>query len=157
MPGGHQGLNKRHILVLLPRLLVFSCSVVSDSFATPWTVAHQAPLSMGFSRQESWSGLPFPSPGAIPDSGIERPTLASPALTGSSLQLALPGKHWGYCWKDWIRVFIEAICTVSGPSIRLSGHERVFSFPPYNSGFSRVSHIHVAEVLGSHCLIKASR
>ena len=40
-------------------------------FATPWTVAHQAPLSMGFSRQEYWSGLPFPSPGDLPDPGIE--------------------------------------------------------------------------------------
>jgi len=41
-------------------LLVFSCSFISDSFATPWTITHQAPLSMGFSRQEYWSGLPFP-------------------------------------------------------------------------------------------------
>ena len=48
-------------------------------FATPWTVARQAPLSMGFSRQEYWSGLPFPSPGDLPDPGIE-PT--SPALAG---------------------------------------------------------------------------
>ena len=40
-------------------------------FATPWTVAHQAPLSMGFSRQEYWSGLPFPSQGDLPDPGIE--------------------------------------------------------------------------------------
>ena len=40
-------------------------------FATPWTVAHQAPLSMGFSRQEYWSWLPFPSPGDLPDPGIE--------------------------------------------------------------------------------------
>ena len=40
-------------------------------FATPWTIAHQAPLSMGFSRQEYWSGLPFPSPGYLPDPGIE--------------------------------------------------------------------------------------
>ena len=38
------------------------CSVMSDSFSTPWTVAHQAPPSMGFSRQEYWSGLPLPSP-----------------------------------------------------------------------------------------------
>ena len=45
-------------------------SVVSDS-ATPWTVAHQAPLSIGFSRQESWSGLPCPPPGDLPDPGIE--------------------------------------------------------------------------------------
>ena len=40
-------------------------------FATPWTVAYQAPLSMGFSRQEYWSGLPFPSPGDLPDPGME--------------------------------------------------------------------------------------
>ena len=46
-------------------------------FATPWTVAQQAPLSIGFSRQEYWSGLPFPSPGDLPDPGIEP---GSPAL-----------------------------------------------------------------------------
>ena len=40
-------------------------------FATPWTVAYQAPLSMGFSRQYYWSGLPFPSPGDLPEPGIE--------------------------------------------------------------------------------------
>ena len=45
-------------------------SIMSDS-ATPWTVAHQAPLSVGFSRQEYWSGLPFLSPGDLPDPGIE--------------------------------------------------------------------------------------
>ena len=43
---------------------------------TPWTVAYQAPLSMGFSRQEYWSGLPFPSPGDLPDPGIEPGTTA---------------------------------------------------------------------------------
>ena len=55
------------------------CSVTSNSFLTPWTVAHQAPLSMGFPRKEYWSGLPFPSPGDIPDPEIE-PT--STALVG---------------------------------------------------------------------------
>ena len=45
-------------------------------FATPWTVAYQAPLSMGFSRQEYWSGLPFPSPGDLPNPGIEPGSLA---------------------------------------------------------------------------------
>ena len=44
---------------------------MSDSFATPWTVALQAPLSMGFPRQENWSGLPLPSPGNLPNPGIE--------------------------------------------------------------------------------------
>ena len=49
---------------------------MSDSFATPWTVACQAPLSMEFPRQEYWSGLPFPSPGDLPDPGIEPVSLA---------------------------------------------------------------------------------
>ena len=53
-----------------------------DSFATPWTIAYQAPLSIGFSRQEYCSGLPFPSPGDLPDPGIE---LGSPALQADSL------------------------------------------------------------------------
>jgi len=61
---------------------------VSDSFATPWTVAHQVPLSMGFSRQEYWGGLPFPSPGDLPDPGIEP---MSPALAVDSLPLGHQG------------------------------------------------------------------
>ena len=60
--------------------------------ATLWTVAHQAPLSMGFSRQEYWSGLLCPPPGELPDSGIK---LLSPALTGTSLPLGPPGKPHG--------------------------------------------------------------
>ena len=51
-------------------------------FATLWTVAHQAPLSMGFSRQEYWSGLPFPSAGNLLDPGIKPASLRSPALAG---------------------------------------------------------------------------
>ena len=51
-------------------------------FATQWTVAHQAPLSMGLSWQEYWSGLPFPAPGDLPDPGIEPTSLMSPALAG---------------------------------------------------------------------------
>ena len=51
-------------------------------FATPWTVAHQAPLSLGFSRQEYWSGLPFPPPGDLPDPVIELISPVSPALAG---------------------------------------------------------------------------
>ena len=58
-------------------------------FATPWTVAYQAPLSIGFSRQESWSGLPFPSPGDLPDPGIEP---RSPALQADPLLSEPPGK-----------------------------------------------------------------
>ena len=58
---------------------------------TPWTVAHQAPLSMGFSRQEYWSGLPFPSPGGLPDPGIEP---WSPALEADALTSEPPGKSF---------------------------------------------------------------
>ena len=56
-------------------------------FETPWTVAYQASLSMGFSRQEYWSGLPFPSPGDLPDPGIEPgfPTLEADALTSEPI------------------------------------------------------------------------
>ena len=50
--------------------------------ATPWTIACQAPLSMGFSRQEYWSGLPCPPPWDLPDPGIETTSLKSPALAG---------------------------------------------------------------------------
>ena len=51
-------------------------------FATPWAVTCQAPLSMGFSRQEYWSGLPFPSPRDLPDPEMEPKSLMSPALAG---------------------------------------------------------------------------
>ena len=58
-----------------------SCPTLCD----PWTVPHKAPLSMGFSRQEYWSGLPFPSPADLPDPGIEprSPTLQADALTSA--------------------------------------------------------------------------
>ena len=58
-------------------------------FVTLWTVAPQAPLSMGFSRQESWSGLPFPPPGDLPNPGIEP---VSPALQADSLPAEPSGK-----------------------------------------------------------------
>ena len=58
-------------------------------FATPWTVAYQAPPSMGFSRQECWNGLPFPSPGDLPDPGIQP---GSPTLQADALPSEPPGK-----------------------------------------------------------------
>ena len=72
-----------------------TCIPVADScrcvrlFATPWTVAYQAPLSMGFSRQEYWLGLPFPSPEDLPDPGIKP---RSPALEADTLTSEIPGK-----------------------------------------------------------------
>ena len=58
-------------------------------FATPWTVICQAPLSMEFSRQEYWSGLPLPSPGDLPDPGIEPTSPVSPVLQADSLPTEL--------------------------------------------------------------------
>ena len=60
------------------------CAQSCRLFVAPWTVAHQASLSMRFSRQEYWSGLPFSSPGDLPNPGIEPVSLASPALTGAT-------------------------------------------------------------------------
>ena len=68
------------------------CSVVSVSFATPRTGALQAPLPMGFSRQEYWSGLPFPAPGDLPNPGIEPTTSVSTALAGGFFTTEPPGK-----------------------------------------------------------------
>ena len=61
-------------------------------FAIPWTVAHQAPPSMGFSREEYWSELPFPSPGDLPDLGIEP---SSPALQADALTSEPTGNDTG--------------------------------------------------------------
>ena len=69
----------------VPRVVAQSCLTLCE----PWTVAYEAPTSMGFSRQEYWSGLPFPSPGDLPDPGIEP---RSPALQADALPYKLPGK-----------------------------------------------------------------
>ena len=76
------GLTSSSLDYNLPGLVIKSC----PTLLTPWTVAHQAPLSVGFPSQEYWSGLPFPSPGDLPDPGIE---LGSPALQAGSLPTEL--------------------------------------------------------------------
>ena len=83
-------------------------------FATPWTVAHQALLSMEFSGQEYWSGLPFPSPGDLPDLGIECASLRSPALTGrffTSVPPEKPSRHYARCQNTEknLVVFVEMV------------------------------------------------
>ena len=64
---------------------------IASVFATPWNIAHQAPLSMELSRQEYWSGFPFPSPGDLPDPGIKP---RSPTFQADSLPSGPPGKPW---------------------------------------------------------------
>ena len=71
---------------------MLSHSVMSSSFMTPWTVAHQAALSMEFPRQEYWSGLPFSTLGYLLDPGIEPMSLMSPALAGEFFTTVPPGK-----------------------------------------------------------------
>ena len=72
---------------------VLSCSVIADSFATPWTVAHQDPLSMGFFWQEYWSGLSFPPPGDLPNPETE-PT--SPAFADRFFIIEPQGNNTKY-------------------------------------------------------------
>ena len=88
---------------------------------TLWTVAHQAPLSMGFSRQEYWSGVPFPSPGDLPNPGIEPMSLA---LQADSLQLS----HWRSPLIYYI-VTVSDVCVILRPITE--GRRMVFL--PYRS------------------------
>ena len=73
-------------------MCVLSCFSRVPLFATTWTIARQAPLSMGFSKQEYWSGLPWPPPWDLSNPGIKPTSLLSPALVGGSLPLVPPGK-----------------------------------------------------------------
>ena len=79
---------------------VLSCFSHVQLFETPWTVAHLAPLPIGFSRQEYWSGLPFPSPRDLQDQGIEPMSLLSPELAGRFFTTSAPWEarrdiYWG--------------------------------------------------------------
>ena len=81
-------------------------------FVTPRTVAHQAPLSIGFLSQEYWNGLPFLPPGDLPDPGIEPASLASPALAGVFFTTAPPGKpiyHVCVCVYVWTSLVTQTV------------------------------------------------
>ena len=73
-------------------VFVLRCFSHVQLFATQCTIAQEAPLSMGFSRQEYWSGLPCPPPGDLPNPGIEPESLLSPALVGRFFITSTPGK-----------------------------------------------------------------
>ena len=73
-------------------LVVQSC----PTLFRPWTVGWQVPRSMGFSRQQYWSGLPFPIPGGLPDPGIKRSSIVSPALAGRFFTTEQPGNPYSF-------------------------------------------------------------
>ena len=77
-------------------------------FVTSWTVAYQASPSMGFFRQEYWSGLPFPPPGDLPDPGIEP---RSPALEADTLTSEPPGIFLMCCWVLINRILLRNLCS----------------------------------------------
>ena len=73
---GYQSFSQKASISFNGKQLLFSCQVIWDSSVTPWTIAHQSSLSIGFSRQEYLRELPFPSPGVLPYSGIKPMSLA---------------------------------------------------------------------------------
>ena len=81
-------------------------------FATPWTVAHQAPLSTAFSREEYWSGLPYPPPMDLPDPGIEPKSLMSPALAGGFFTTS---DTWEAQRENKAKVLVVQLCPTLGP------------------------------------------
>ena len=110
-------------------LCIFNCSV-----ATPRTVAHWAPLSMGFSRQEYWSGLPFPSPGEIPQPRMEPTSLVSPTpAVQFSRSVVSDSLHPTDCSTPGLSVHhrLPEFCSNSRPSSHLS----------VTGGFSTLSHL----------------
>ena len=91
---------------------VHTCSVMSNSFATPESSAHPAPLPMEFSRQEYWSGLPFPPPGDLPNLGIKFMSPVSPALAGVFLTTEPPAKPWYTILHSYSKCSIGIIVTL---------------------------------------------
>ena len=89
---------------ILMSVCVLSCFNCVWLFSAPWTVAYQAPLSMGFSRQGYWSGMPFPSPGDLPDPGIEFECLMSPALGGRFFKISATWEAPFWCL--WERDYV---------------------------------------------------
>ena len=105
-------LSNFYILKMLPYIaLLFSHCV--QLLATPWTLVHQAPLSMGFPRQEYWSGLPFPSPRDLPDPGIK---LMFSALAGRFFTTFLSHQE-----SPFLTLFCVYVCSVVSTSLQPHG------------------------------------
>ena len=120
-------------------------------FATPWTVAHQVPLSMGFSRHKYWSGLPFPSPGDLPDPGIESACPSSPVLQADSFTIELPGKSQHLFRQMQKRLLLTCkfqdgfTCTATSPPFRRWNlPDTGEAFPP-PGGLTALTHLGVLQ------------
>ena len=146
-------------------MCVLRCFSHVQLFATPWTVARQAPLSVGFSRQEYWSGLPWPPTGDLPDSGIKPVSPASSALPGGSLTLMPPGKHtftatsrlvrwtslavqwlrlrfqcWGWRFKPWSGNQDPTYCRVPPPPPKKTTKKPVFDWMTGDCWLAEMTH-----------------
>ena len=105
-------------------------------FATPWTIAHQAPLSMGYSRQECWSGLPCPPPGGLPNSGIQpgTPALQADSLPceplGNCLQCRTPGLDPRVRKVSWRREWLPTPVILPG---EFHGQRSLVGYGPWGS------------------------
>ena len=84
---------------------------VMSNFATPWSVTRQAPLSMEFSRQDYWSGLPFPPPGDLPKPEVKPASLASPALAGELFISCTTWEVLGLKNLMWLPTFAHGVCS----------------------------------------------
>ena len=105
---------------------MLSCCSRVQLFVTPWTVAVQASLFMGFPRRESWSGLPFPSPGDLPNPGIEP---ASPSLTGEFFTTEPPNEICGPEEIHFTLLFLFPGLMCDGSSLPISLHPNMLSEP----------------------------
>ena len=117
-----KGLNEQRDISSV-RVVVIQLLSHVQLFETPWMVAHQAPLSMEFSRQEYWSGLPFPPPGDLPNPGIKP---RSPALQADSLPSEPPGKP---CEMNTILKFLRMMWEKSHPFILINNISTVETKP----------------------------
>ena len=118
----NQNSQTTHSSTMNSPLMLFGLSVMSNSFATPQPAARQAPLSVGFPRQEYWSGLPFPSPGELPGSGIEP---ISPVLTRRFFTAEPPGKSELSSNSDFIFTPVVLSHTVKILALLCNCHLRV--------------------------------
>ena len=123
-------------MLILPTwyLIFIYCSLSwVRRFVGLWAAAHQAPLSIGFSRQEYWSRLPFPSPGDLPDPGTEPTSAVSPALQADSFTTEPPGKHFLLITSALCSSVLYFLHCLSQSSIFIIFFNLLLPFPIYST------------------------